>query len=180
MTRLGSFLGLLAAGLVFGCAAVSSVGPVGERPKELTRNEWDGTWIVKNQSITVKVLEPQSGTLQIAWVEEKEGRLELESFQVEIRESDDLMLANVKEEEGASRYYWALMRKDEGQIIVWYPDSSQFGKLIEAGTLRGKVEKGGSVVVEKLTREDLKLVVSGEKGICFDWKQPMVLFRVGK
>ncbi len=180
MARFGGFLGLLAAGLMFGCAAVSSVSPVGERPKELTRNEWDGTWILKNHSITVKVLEPQRGTLQVAWVDEKEGRLELESFQVEIRESDDLMLGNVKEEEGASRYYWALLRKDEGQIIVWYPEPSQFRKLVEAGTLRGKVEKGGAVVVEKLTREDLKLLVSGDKGVCFDWKQPMVLYRVGK
>ncbi len=180
MERLGSFLGLLAVALILGCAAVSSVEPVGERPKELTPSEWDGTWIVKNQSITVKVLEPQKGTLRVAWVEEKGGRLELESFQVEMRESDDLMLGNVKEEEGASCYYWALVRRDEGQIIVWYPDASQFRKLVEAGTLRGKVEKGGGVVVEKLTREDLKSLFSGDKGICFDWKQPMVLYRVGK
>ncbi len=180
MARLGSFLALLAVALIFGCAAVSSVEPVGERPKELTPSEWDGTWIVKNQSITVKVLEPQKGTIQVAWVEERKGRLELESFQVEIRESDNLMLGNVKEEEGESRYYWALVRKDEGQIVVWYPDPSQFRKLVEAGTLRGKVEKGGSVVVEKLTREDLKLVFSGDKGVCFDWKQPMVLYRMGK
>lgn len=180
MVRLGSFFGLLAVTLIFGCSAVSSVGPVGERPKELTPDEWDGTWILKNQSITVKVLEPQRGTLQVAWVEEKEGRLELESFQVEIKESDDWMLGNVREEEGSSRYYWALMRKDGGQIIVWYPDPSQFAKLVEAGTLRGKVEKGGSVIIEKLAREDLKLVLSGDKGVCFDWKRPMVLFRVGK
>ncbi len=180
MGRLGSFFGLLAVAVIFGCAAVSSVGPVGERPKELIRDEWDGTWVLKNQSITVKVLEPQKGTLQVAWVEEKEGRLKLESYQVEIRESGDLMLGNVKEEEGALRYYWALMRKDDGQIIVWYPDPSEFGKLVEAGTLRGKVEKAGSVIVDKLTREDLKLLVSGDKRVCFDWKQPMVLFRVGK
>jgi len=180
MARLGSFFGLLAVALIFGCAAVSSVGPVGEPPKELSERGWDGTWIYKDQAIMIKVLEPQKGFLQIAWVEEKEGSFKLESYRVEIRESGDWLFGNVKEKEGSSRYYWALIKKDKGQIIVWFPDASEFAKLVQAGVLSGKVEKDGGVILEKFTAEDLKFALSGDKGVCFDWKRPMVLFRVGK
>jgi len=40
MARVRGFLALLAGALIFGCAAVSSVEPVGERPKEISQNEW--------------------------------------------------------------------------------------------------------------------------------------------
>ncbi len=180
MARLGSFLGLLAVALIFGCAAVSSVGPVGEPPKELSGKEWDGTWIHKDQAITMKVLEPQKGFLQVGWVEEKEGSFKLESYQIEIRGSGDWLFGNVKEKEGSSRYYWALIKKDKGQIIAWFPDASEFAKLVQAGVLPGRMEKDGGVVLEKLTAEDLKFVLSGDKGVFFDWKRPLVLFRVGK
>jgi hypothetical protein len=74
MARVGGFFTLLMAALIFGCAAVSSVAPVGERAKEISQNEWGGTWIHKSHSITIKVLNEQKGLLQVAWVEEKEGR----------------------------------------------------------------------------------------------------------
>lgn len=180
MVRLGCFLGLLALVLIFGCAAVCSVGPVGETAKSLSDGEWDGTWICQDHAIMMKVLEPQKGFLQIAWLEEKEGSFKVESYRVEIRESGDWLLGNIKEKEGSSRYYWALIKKDKGQMIVWFPDASEFAKLVQAGALSGKVEKDGRVILEKFTAEDLKSVLSGDKGVCFEWKRPTTLFRVGK
>ena len=180
MIRSAGFLVFLAAALICGCAVVSSVEPVGERLKELSQNEWGGTWIHKNHAITIKVSDKQRGLLQMAWVEEKEGGLKLESYEVEIRESGEWMFGNVKEKQGPDGYYWGLFKKDEGQIIVWTPDPSQFTKLVQTGVLRGKPEKGGSVVLEKFTPEHLKIVLSGDKGACFDWKNPIVFFRMGK
>lgn len=180
MMKTARFLAVLGAALICGCAAVSSVEPVGERPKEISQNEWGGTWIHKNHAITIRVSDKQRGLLQVAWVEEKEGGLKLESYEVEIRESGEWLIGNVKEKQGSDRYYWALVQKDEGQIIVWTPDPAQFTKLVQTGVFRGKLEKGGSVVLEKFTPEHLKVVLSGDKGACFDWKKPVVFFRLGK
>jgi len=176
----GLFVGLLAAALISGCASVSSVEPVGERPRELSPNEWEGTWIHKDHSVMIKISDKQKGLLRVAWVEEKGGGFKLESYEVEMRESGEWLFGNVKENSASSPYYWALVRKDEGQMTVWIPEPEQFTKLIQAGLLRGKTEKGGSVILEKLTSEDLKVILSGNKGIFFDWKRPLVFFRVGK
>lgn len=179
MARVGAFFVLLTTALIFGCVAVSSVEPLGERPKEISRDEWDGTWIHKNHSVTIKVLDAPKGLLQMAWVEEKEGSLKLESYQISIRESGGWIFGNVKEKEGSAPYYWALIKKDKGQIIAWTPDPSHFRKLIQTGVVRGKMEEY-DVVLEQLTPEQLKIILSGDKGVCFEWQNPVVFFRLGK
>jgi hypothetical protein len=180
MARIGGVFALLASALIFGCAAVTSVEPVGERPKEISQNEWGGTWIHMSQSVTIKVSDEQKGLLQVAWVEEKEwGSLKIESYQVAIRESGEWIFGNVKEKEESLHYYWALVKKDVGQIIVWAPDPAQFRELVQTGVLRGKVEKR-DIILDKLTPDDLKVILSGDKGVCFDWQNPLVFFRLGK
>jgi len=179
MTRVGGFFMLLLSVLILGCATVSSVEPVGEAPKEISQNEWGGTWIHKDHSITIKVLNEQKGLLQIGWVEEKEGELKLESYEVAIRESGGWIFGNVKGKEEAASHYWALMKKEAGQMIAWTPDPAQFRKLVQTGDLRGKVERY-DVILEKLTPDDLKGILSGNKGVCFEWQNPVVFFRIGK
>jgi hypothetical protein len=179
MARVGGFFTLLAGALIFGCAAVSSVEPVGERAKQTSQNEWGGTWIHKSHTLTIKVLNEQKGLLQVAWVEEREGGLKIESYQVAIRESGGWIFGNVKEKEDATSHYWALIKKDAGQIIVWTPDPAQFRKLVQRGVLRGKVESY-DIILEKLTADDLNKILSGDKGVYFEWDNPVVFFRLGK
>ncbi len=179
MARAAGFLALLTGTLIFGCAAVSSVEPVGERPKVISQNEWGGTWVNESHSITIQVLDEQKGLLQVAWVEEKGGGLKIESYRAAIRESGEWIFGNVKEREDSASHYWALIKKDAGQIIVWAPDPTQFRKLVETGVLRGKLEKY-DVILERLTLDDLKGILSGDKGACFEWQNPIVFFRLGK
>ena len=179
MARVGGFFALLTVALISGCAAVSSVGPIGDGPKEISQNEWGGTWVNKGHSITIKVSDEQNGLLQVAWVEEKEAVLKLESYQAAIRESGEWIFGNVKKKEDSPFHYWALIKKDAGQISVWAPDPAQFRKLVQTGNLRGKVE-GYNTMLEKLTLDDLKGIPSGDKGACFEWQNPIVFFRLGK
>jgi hypothetical protein len=66
-----------------------------------------------------------------------------------------------------------------GQIIVWTPDPAQFRKLVQTGALRGKTERY-DIILEKLTPDDLKGALSGDQGVCFEWQNPAVFFRLGK
>jgi hypothetical protein len=179
VVRVGGFFTLLLGALILGCVTVSSFEPVGERPKEISQNEWGGTWIHKDHAITIKVLDEQKGLLQVAWVEEKEGGLKFESHQVAIRESGEWIFGNVQGSRDVASHYWALVKKGAGQIVAWTPDSEQFRKLVQTGDLRGKAERY-DIVVEKLTPDDLKGILSGKKGICFEWQNPVVFFRIGK
>lgn len=180
MLRARGFLTVLVVSAICGCTVVASLEPLGERPKEIFQADWDGAWIHKEQPIKIKVADQQKGMLQVAWVEEKGGRLQLESYQIEMRETGEWTFGNVKNPEGPAPYLWALVKNDQGQIIVWMPEVEHFRKLVQTGVLPGKVEKGGDVVLEKLTPEHLKAMMSEDRGVCFEWQKPLVFFRTGK
>ena len=180
MFRAGGFWAVMVVAVVCGCATVASVEPVGELPKEIFHADWDGAWIHKEQPVKIRVTDQQKGMLQVAWVEEKGGHFVLESYQIEMREAGEWTFGNFKTKESPDPYLWALIRNDQGQIIIWTPDPAHFRKLVQTGVLPGKVEKGGDVVLEKLTSEHLKIMMSGARGVCFDWKNPTVFLRVGK
>ncbi len=176
----GGFWASLAVAAVCGCATVASVEPVGDRAKELFQDDWGGAWIHQDHPIMIKVADPRQGVLQVAWAEEKGGRFVLESYQIEMRETGEWTFGNVKAKEGPAPYLWALVKYEPGQIIIWTPDPAHFRKLVETGALPGKVDQGGDVALEKLSSEHLKVLMSGDRGVCFDWKTPIVFFRVGK
>lgn len=180
MLRAGSFWALMLVVVVCGCTKVASVAPVGERPKKILPGDWDGTWINKEQSIKIRVADQQNGVLQVAWAEEKGGRFVLESYQIEMREAGEWTMGNFKNEGSTPSYLWGLVKNDQGQIIIWTPDPEYFKKLVQEGVLPGKVEQGGDVLLEKLTPEHLKAMMSETRGVCWNWKNPIVFLRVGK
>jgi hypothetical protein len=166
--------------VVCGCTKVASVTPLGEHPKTIFQSDWDGTWINKEQSVRIKVTDPQHGVLQVAWAEEKGGRFVLESYQIEMREAGPWTFGNFKNQESPASYLWGLVKNDQGQIIIWTPAPNYFKKQVQAGVLPGKVDKNGDVVLEKLTSEQLKAMMSEAQGVCFNWQAPIVFFRLGK
>jgi hypothetical protein len=60
--------------------------------------------------MTIKVLNEKKGLLQVAWVEEKDEGLKIESHQVAILESGEWIFGNVKEKGDAASHYWALIK----------------------------------------------------------------------
>ncbi len=68
----------------------------------------------------------------------------------------------------------------KGQIVVLLPDADRIGALVESGALPGaKVE--GIVRLGPLTADHVRRLVEDPSGVCpFDWKEPLVLTRVGK
>lgn len=180
MIRAGGFWALMLVVVVCGCTKVASLSPVGERPKEIFPADWDGTWVNKEQPVKIGVVDQQNGLLQVAWVEEKDKRFVLESYQIQMWEAGEWTFGNLKTNEGPAPYLWGLVKKDQNQIIIWPPNPAHFKKLVQTGVLPGNLEKGGDVVLQKLTLEHLKAMMSEPQGVCFNWQEPMVFFRLGK
>ncbi len=179
-TPVRHFWVVLGTAAITGCASVSSVEPMGERPKEVTAQVWQGTWIHQEHPVTVRVSDPRAGLLDVAWVEEKEGALKLESYRIALRESAESTFANTKDPGQPGRYLWALVKREDEQIVVWTPDAVQCAKRVQAGVLAGTVGKGGDVTLGKLSSKQIKQLASPGQGSCLRWTEPLVFFRVGK
>ena len=126
------------------------------------------------------VVDPEKGILKVAWLEsDKDGSPEMKTMDVEIRESDEWLFANTKDDDKSNEYLWGRIKNEHGQILVWAPDIAAFRRLVEGGVLPGKVARS-SVVLENLKPEHLKILTSGERGILYRWDEPVVLRKMGR
>lgn len=170
---------LLTAAWLVGCAAVTAGRPVGEAPAPLAAEEWDGTWIAGEMALTLVVEDPPKGQLRVFWAEAKREGPVLESYRVEVRRTGDWTFANVADAESGG-WFWALVAKREGRIVVLLPDPHRVAALVDSGALPGAKEEG-SVRLGPLTADHVRRLVDDPSGVCpFDWKEPLVLTRVGR
>jgi hypothetical protein len=178
--RLVNLWVVVAACVLSGCASVSSIEPMGERPKPLLATDWAGTWLHQDHPVAIRVADPQQGLIEVAWVEEKQGALKLESYEIALRESGDWTFGNARDSDRPGRSYWGVVRKEEGQILIWTPDPERCAALVKGGIIPGTVDEGGDVILDRLTPQQTLRVVSVDQGSCLRWTEPLVFFRLGK
>jgi hypothetical protein len=60
--KLGTIVGAV---FLSGCATVSSIEPLGERPKQVLQAEWAATWLHQDHPVVIRVADPQQGQIVI-------------------------------------------------------------------------------------------------------------------
>ncbi len=173
------------------CDVVLSTHPVGLEPVAIEAEEWQGTWVSGEGAFTVTVPEGVAGRVELAWVEEEDGKPVLKTSPVHLRSAGEWIfgsLQNDDDDPGAGRpgsgqpenvrFLWGRLAKDEGQILFWLPRVEKFQQLVEGGVLPGTVEEGGDVVLGQLEASHLALIASEERGVLFEWEAPMIFRRL--
>jgi len=161
-----------------GCNSVYCTKPVGEKAVSIEPGEWEGTWINSSMDnpVSIKVIDAKKGILKAMWIE----NAELESCEAYLLESGEWMFGSTREDGKGNRFIWGRIKKDEGQILVWVPAVSKISDLVKAGTLPGTIEDDGNVTLGALTAEHLRVIMSEDKGVLFEWTKPVVLIRLSK
>ena len=180
MLPLRVFLAGLLLATTCACNAVITKRPVGEKPARIVAKDWEGDWFTADGTAKVKVVDADKGILKIFWLEDdKQGKPAMKTADVELRESGDWLFASTREEEKGRGYVWGRIRNEDRQIVLWLPADKVFKQLIKEGVFPGKVE-GDDVLLDELQPQHLKLIMSGDRGILFDWDKPVVFVKVGK
>ena len=174
MIAIKNLLALISILTVIGCSAVYSTYPMGETTIPLNTDEWKGTWIHSEGSITIDVTDTTNGVLQIAWIE----NMKIKSYRVQLLKAGKWLFGNVKDDNNGNRYIWGRVSKNNHQIVLWAPTVSKFRNLIENGILPGTVDADGNVTLDQLTAKHFSKITSESEGILFDWDDPVVLMRL--
>ncbi len=153
---------------------------MGRDPVQLEASEWAGTWLHEEGAFAVRVADGQSGRLQVAWIEEEDGGLEMKSLDAHLRRFEDWLFVSFPGEEDdrpeGTEYLWMRLVRDGELVHMWWPRPEAFRRLVEEGALPGKVEDG-DVFLGQLGADHLALIVSEERGVLFAWGEPMVFQR---
>ena len=168
--------GALALALA-GCDYVSSEHPVGTEPVIVAEEDWNGTWLHADGTITLRVVDSAQGLLEAAWVDEDEGRFVLETVRIHLRQHGGWTFASFAGVEDFPDHLWSRLGIDGRQVFLWWPRTEEFARLVADGLLPGEVDEDGDVTLERLADEQLAIVVSEEHGALFEWDEPMVFRR---
>jgi hypothetical protein len=169
------------------CSGVFSTQPVGREPVTLVAEEWEGTWTDSEGFLEIRIVDADSGRLEAAWIERREGDFELERVEVLLRrEGEAVFGSSIQEPESdgdreseKQRYAFFRLARDGGKIVIWWPSVEAFKDLVEAGTLPGKVTEGDDVELGPLEPEHLAMLAQAEGSGLWQWQEPGVLFRSG-
>jgi len=170
------------------CSGVFSTQPVGREPVTLVAEEWEGTWTDSENFLEIRIVDADSGRLEAAWIERRDGDFELERVEVLVRREGGAIFGNSlqepesgegRESEEPRRYAFFRLTRDDGKILIWWPNVDAFKALVEAGTLPGEVTEGNDVELGPLEPEHLALLAGGASSGLWQWQEPGVLFRSG-
>ncbi|MHC1729223.1 MAG: hypothetical protein AB9866_25030 [Syntrophobacteraceae bacterium] len=159
------------------CSAVYSTDPLGEKPYPVSEQDWEGTWINKDTFFSVQVIDGKNGMLKWTWIEPGD-KVKLESYEMQLRQSGQLVFGNVKADDkgGRALYAWGLVKREKNGLICWIPDVDKFKSLCKKGILPCKEEEG-NVILTSLTPAHLDIINSENEGVLYDWREPFVFIR---
>ncbi len=162
--------------LLFAIAAAGCVytsGPVGRSPVSLSPKEWEGLWIMEMHGIeksdrrdpvpvVIKVLDEKQGVLQ-AWAMGEDGaQYSAHAMTVFVRSCAGTHFVSWPERPDSDTYFWAVLGRSAGTMVLYLPDPNQFGAAVENGALTGALAPGGDVWLGHMSGEQLGLVAGSE------------------
>jgi hypothetical protein len=180
MKRYLLVLGLLALLGGWGCSVVTSGRPIGDAPFPVDPGEWEGTWTAADGGpVVVRVEDGRKGQLRLSWMEGAR-EMALKTADVMLLKTGAWHFANLREEteSGAPVYLFARVKREKGLLIIWPPRPERFARLVNEKVLPGTVSRE-KVHLGELGPEHMKVIASEDRGVLFDWENPLVLIRTG-
>ena len=167
--------------MLCGCSGVYSSHIIGDKPTNIheTQDEWAGTWMHTDGTITVRVQDASNGVLRVGWIENEKDDLICTTANVFLREGGGWTFANF-EIPGATnhnRFVWGRILNKHGQMVVWIPDLGEFKSLVKKNIIPGGID-GSDVCLEELTSKHIRLITSKKNRDLFDWDTPMAFIKL--
>ncbi len=185
MRRL-SVSGLLILALGFAlpaCTAVSTRYAVGEPVSEEVGKQLEGWWTHGGGAFAVKYL--TGGSIRIATVEWEKGQFHLHECPALLSTYENSLYLNlvppeVRPETPPEYFFFRLMSRDGGIVLLWVPRVDSFTNAVRSGELAGEVvhESGGTTVRLAASKAELEAFLkSRNPGDLFRLEGPLVFIR---
>ena len=171
--------------MLVSCASVVSKTAIGDTPAELKAEDWEGTWMTPDKHVVhLRVKDAAKGVLEAAYIEEKNEKFVMESYELLIRKHGDWLWASMKEGDDGTYFFGRMAEPDNEQILAWSANPPGFAGAVRNGKLKGELltnpdgKESGSVLLEGLTDADMQAIERGEIKDAFAWDHPLVLVKL--
>ena len=163
-----------------GCETVTSLELVGRSALQLEKEQWQGTWLVENGAVHVKVIDAGNGELRlyIVDVDTEAADKVVQSYKVYARKSGNTYYMNLLDTDpSVEGYFFAKFKRDNNQIQLWSPANMPIHKAIKSGLVAGKANQDASNIVLQATPQALDKYFAANPD-AFDAKPIWVMSRI--
>ncbi len=165
--------------ILTGCNAVVSPTPFGLEPVCLHSKHIIGTWESEGEeACRITVHDQTNAIIDVTINEASDPSMpKWRTVRAHLMCGKKWHYASIPmDEDGSPKdgYVFACYFFTPGRIRVWGPDFQKFKKLVESGTIEGRIEKG-HVYLKEITPELIDMIESEEHGLLFDWQRPTML-----
>ncbi len=173
-----------------GCSQVVSKYPIGIENYIASSDAWDGIWLSEDEFIKIKVIDESNGIIKIAWIEQSENEFNLATITCQIKKGKKWLYFNVLELPGVEEdgyYHWGKIKKENHEIIFWYPSVEAFHEASKSKKLNTIVEKTTSGNSKKQSIKKIKLndnpkaiidLIEDSSSEYFDWENPVIVMKL--
>lgn len=185
----------LVLSLLSACSDVWSEKPVGSEPALLEAAEWEGVWMAEHPGddgderivFFVRIIDAARGEVELAWMERStDGALRLDASRAHIRTSGETTFVSIGADPEKPYHLIGMLAKFEDHALLWMTDSDRVRRLVEDGTLPGRVVRHehkdmsfSHVDLGELMAEHYALIDAGTPPI-FQWLEPLALRRIAR
>ncbi len=185
----------LALSLLGACSDVWSEKPVGSDPVLLQAAEWEGVWVAEHPDddgderivLFARTIDAARGELELAWLERAaDGTFTLDANRAHIRTGGETTFVNIRADGRKPYQLVGMLAKSEDHALLWMTDSDRVRRLVEDGTLPGRIVRQkhedmnfSHVELGELLAEHYAFIDAGAPPL-FDWQHPIALRRIAR
>lgn len=154
---------LLVTVFLAGCDTVTSLQLVGEQPVSLKAEDWQGAWVIEDDAVYIKVVDPAKGELLLYSIELDKAKPEdvMQIYKLYVRQSGSEYYINVLNTEAKpADYFFARISRDGNKILSYLPSHNFFLNNVKTGVLQANMDTGGSTIVLKGSSKSINQFIS--------------------
>jgi len=165
------------------CSTVTIPYPLSANPKPIDKEKFEGVW--DGGEPTVHVRFGSNGIAQIAWLDWADNEFQIVRAEMIVTEGDENNFLSFRmEEDGKWTNTYVFCQysfSDNGELIVWNPNTETFEKAIEKGLLQGEVESGitgTTIAITNAPGKLLEFINDPENLKLFEYRKPVILRKI--
>jgi hypothetical protein len=156
------------------CSSIKSTNIIGDYALKLNPDEWNGTWVIEDETYQVSVINPDFGIM--GSVSNKDGKIEKHRmFATQIESDTYINLVNADKS-----FSFAKFKKEKNLVTAWKPSIEVFKKAIENSEIDGEVDKDGNIVITASGKVVSEFLKANSASILFEYESPNVFKRLTK
>jgi len=174
---------LLALLVGSGCSSVQTTHPLSSDPKPIDKEKFEGAWLFEEGIINVKFAEDGVAKfVALKWKNDTFLLIQAEAIVAE-GENSNYISFRILEGDGKSELYFFSQYQftDDGDLIMWFPNISEFEKMVESKRLQGVVDKSEystDIHIKNEPESLLKIIDDPDNMKLFEYRNPMILKKI--